>query len=455
MAINSSIFRNYDIRGESGTELTQEAAYKIARAYAKYTGAKKVVIGSDMRDSSPVLKKATIDGLVDSGVDVEDAGMISTDVIYYVLVQGNHDGGIMITASHMPKQFNGMKMLRLGRKCRKPKPIGKGLGMEQIEEFANNLEEPTAEKGSYQEIDVWDGYTEFVHSFANVTSIKKLKVVMDAGNGMGGVVAEKVFKGIDLDTTEMFFEPDGNFPNHDANPIIPKNRVDIIAKVKEVGADLGIAWDADCDRCYFIDENGDFVNGDFITALLAVHFLKRKKGAGIVYDIRSSDAVKDWIEKMDGVAYPERVGHTYIKAKMRETDSVFGGEISGHYYFADNGFMDNGFIPALILLEIISKEGKSLSEIISDLGEYHVSGEINYQVDDVPGIYAKFEERFADAELDKMDGLSVIYPDWKFNVRPSANDPVLRLNLEATTKEKLKEKLKLIAEMIGGKLADE
>lgn len=439
--LEQGIFRNYDIRGEYGTELTSESVYTIARAYAVFSGAKKVVIGSDARVSSPELKAAAVKGLQDSGIDVEDVGMSSTDVLYFATWHGKYDGGIMITASHMPKQFNGMKFLHMDGDVLAP--IGRGFGMEELQDIANSIDEhSTAEAaGTYTEIDVWDDFVKYVHSFVDVGNIKNLHVVMDAGNGMGGLVADRVFKGFEMNMDTMFFEPDGTFPNHDPNPFIPENRVDIEKKVVEVGADIGIAWDADCDRCYFIDENGQFVHGDFITALLAVYFLKKNPGAHIVYDLRSSWAVKHWIEKMGGVGYVSRVGHTFIKPLMREHNAIFGGETSGHYYFRENMFMDNGFIPALIVLEMLATEGKTMSEMIAGLGEYHLSGEINFKVTDTKEVIARIKDVYHDGSQDTMDGLSVSYDTWHFNVRPSANDPVLRLNIEATSKELLEEKL--------------
>ena len=449
--LNSSIFRNYDVRGEYGAELTAEAVNTVARAYAHFSGAKKVVIGSDARISSPELKSAAVQGLTNEGVDVYDIGEVSTDVVYFAAGQGDYDGGIMITASHMPGKYNGMKFLRLSDGVLAP--IGKGLGMEELEKMANNLPESSdSETGQVQQIDIWQDYVSFVRGFVDTKKIGPLKVVMDAGNGMGGVVAEKLYKGLNLDITPLYFEPDGNFPNHDPNPILEENRRDIVAKVKGVGANLGVAWDADCDRCYFIDEKGEYVHGDFITTLLAINFLKKNPGAGIVYDLRSTWAVRDWIEKLGGTPHIVRVGHTYAKAKMRETNSILGGELSGHFYFADNKFMDNGFIPSLIIMEMMSKTGKKLSEMVDELGEYHVSGEINFEVDNIDEVIKKIEDKYSSGgEVSRLDGFSVYYDDWHFNVRPSANDPVLRFTAEAKSEEMLREKVAEISAIIEGK----
>ncbi|PIR74448.1 MAG: phosphomannomutase/phosphoglucomutase [Candidatus Magasanikbacteria bacterium CG10_big_fil_rev_8_21_14_0_10_47_10] len=448
--LDQSIFRSYDVRGEFGSELTEEAAYIIAHAYAEFTGAKRVVVGMDVRTSSPVLMGAVVRGLLERGCDVIDIGMVSTDVSYFSAWKYAFDGSIMVTASHMPKQFNGLKFLYVNAEGILV-PIGKGLGMEQLRDLANrpDIVRDVKKQGTLTGKDVWDDYVAFVRSFVDIGAIKPLHVVMDAGNGMGGLVAEKVFSGLPLVRADMNFEPDGRFPHHSPNPIVPKNRADIIAKVKEVGADLGIAWDADCDRCYFIDEKGTFINGDFITALLGKYFVQRNPGASIVYDAVSNRGVRHAVEAAGGIAYMERVGHVYIKHKMREIHAVFGGETSGHYYFAENHHMDNGFIPALIVMQMMSVTDKSLSALIGELGEYHVSGEINYIVEDVDAIYARLKESFSDGKVTTIDGLSIDYPEWHFNVRPSATDPVIRLNVEATSPTMVRDKVALVSEIIG------
>lgn len=448
--IDQSIFRNYDIRAEYGTALTEDAAYRVAHAYVEFAAPKTVIVGMDARVSSPSLKESVVKGLRERGVGVIDIGLVSTDAAYFAAWFYGYDGAIMITASHMPKQFNGLKFLRLDDGVLVP--IGMGLGMEELRDLANREDiVQVQEHGSVEEKDMWPDFVTFVRSFVDIDAIKPFNVVMDAGNGMGGYVGEKVFAGMSLKRTDLFFEPDGTFPNHSPNPIIPKNREDIIAKVKEIGADLGVAWDADCDRVYFIDEHGKYVDGDFVTALLGKVFVEKNPGAAVVYDIRASNVVKDTIEAAGGVAHRERVGHTYIKHKMREVEAVFAGEVSGHYYFAANKYMDSGFIPALMIMEMMSKTGKTLSQIIADLGDYHVSGEINFRINEKPeDIYARMRETFVNAQEDLMDGLSMNFDMWRFNVRPSANDPVLRLNMEASSNEMLQEKLANVKEVIGG-----
>jgi len=447
--ISKTLFRNYDVRGEFGLDLTPETAGIIAKSYATYAKPKRVVVGFDCRTSSPVLKDEIIKNLLECGVEVVDIGMVSTDVLYFATWNYKFDGGLMITASHMPKKYNGIKFLRLNENG-VLSPIGKGVGMEELETIAhsgNFIKSKT--EGKLDKKDVWGDFVDFTRSFVDIKTIKPLKVVMDAGNGMGGVVAEKVFANLGLNITPLYFEPDGNFPNHQANPFEEKNRVEWVAKTKELKADLGVAWDADCDRVYFLDENGDFVNCDFIISLLSINFLEKNPGAGVVYDLRASWVVKDWLDKLGGKGYIERVGHSYIKKRMSETQAVFGGEVSGHYYFIKNACMENGFIPALMIMEMMSKTGKSLSQLVKDLGNYYISGEINFTVADLKTILEKITTKYSNAkEISYQDGVSFNFADWHFNVRPSANDPVLRLNLEAKNKELMEEKLVEIKKVI-------
>ncbi len=446
-------FRSYDVRGEVPSEIDASTAYAIAQAFVKYNPAKRVVVGYDHRDSTPELKEALVRGLTDAGVDVWDIGQVTTDMTYFASWKYVGDGpdqiqgAVMITASHMPAQFNGFKFI-----TKDLKPIGKGSGMEELYAFASEIASgqmlASAVPGTVISKDVFPDYEAFLWSFVDKSKIKPLKVVMDAGNGVAGPIARKIFAGLGLDITELCFTPDAGFPNHEANPIIPENRVHIEAKVKEVGADLGIAWDADADRAYFISEKGDFIHGDFATALLAIQFLQKHPGAGIVYDLRASNVVPDTIRKHGGVPHMERVGHAHIKQRMRAEQAVFGGEVSGHYYFADNQYMDNGFLPPLMILELLSTSGKPLSQFITDLGEYHVSGEINSSVRDQQAAMAFLKERYADAKLLELDGVSIEYPDWRCNVRPSANDPVIRLNLEANSQALMEERTKEVLSII-------
>jgi phosphomannomutase len=436
--VNESCFRSYDVRGEYPIEIDETTAYQVGRAFVEFTKAKHVMVGGDTRLSTDALKKSLIQGVLDQGAGVSDIGLCTTDAVYFAThFYPESEGGIMITASHMPGQFNGFKFLN-----KELKPIGKGTGMEELYKISKNQSySPVSEKGTLSQKDIWKDYKEFVLSFVDVSSIRPYKVVMDAGNGMAGFVVEKVYKDLPIEIIPLFFEPDGNFPNHDANPILPENRVDIINKVKEIGADLGVAWDADCDRVYFIDETGTYIDGDFSTVLLGLHTLEKKPGAGIVYDVRASDAVKELIEKAGGKAFAERVGHSYIKARMRKEDAEFGGEVSGHYYIKRNAYAENGFVPPLMILERMSKEGKPISQMIKEFGDYYISGEINSTVESTDAVMKKLADKYADAQsIDYVDGISIRYPDWHFNVRPSANDPVIRLNLEAKSQSQMEEK---------------
>lgn len=442
LLVNKSVFRSYDVRGSVPQEMDASTAYAVARAFAAFNPANIVVVGYDHRQSTPGLRDALVKGLLDAGIDVWDIGCVTTDMAYfaswfYALGGGNPsgvEGAVMITASHMPAQFNGFKFI-----TKSLQPIGQGSGMEELYELASRVVPVAAgsKRGTLMKRDVTDDYVAYVRSIVDVSAIKAMKVVMDCGNGVAGPIVRRVFDGIPLAVTELCFDQDSTFPNHEANPIVPENRKDIEAKVTETGADLGIAWDADADRAYFIDEKGRFVHGDFLTALLAIQFLQKQPGAGIVYDLRASKVVADTVAKHGGNAYMERVGHAHIKRRMREERAVFGGEVSGHYYFADNRYMDNGMIPVFLVLDLLSRSGKTLSQLIDELGNYFVSGEINSKVKDQEAAMRALKERYADARLSFVDGISIEYGDWRCNVRPSANDPVLRLNLEADSPAKM------------------
>lgn len=439
-----SIFRSYDVRGAVPQDMDASTAYAVAKAFAAYNPAELVVVGYDHRSSSPALRQALIDGLLDAGVHVWDLGRVTTDMTYFASwfysSQGPQpqgvQGAVMITASHMPAQFNGFKFI-----TKDLQPIGQGCGMEQLAELAAAATDGAAPKrGTLTEKNVLADYLSFVWSFIDTKRIKPLKVVFDCGNGVSGPVVREVFKPLGLDMSELCFAPDARFPNHEANPIEPKNRLDIEQAVAKTGADLGIAFDADADRAYLIDERGQFVHGDFLTALLAKKFLALHPGAAIVYDVRASHVVRDTVLQAGGKPCMERVGHAHIKRRMKEERAVFGGEVSGHYYFTGNKYMDNGMIPALIALEMLSTQDKPLSTLIADLGPYFVSGEINSQVKDQKAVLAELKKTYADATISELDGISIDYPDWRCNVRPSANDPVLRLNLEAKTQAMMEQK---------------
>jgi phosphomannomutase len=434
--LNPTIFKAYDVRGVYPDEINEDTARAIGAAYIAYLKATDAAVTRDMRLSSPALADAFIDGVTSQGADVVDYGMAPTDMMYFAVARYGLEGGVQITASHNPKQYNGMKMVR-----REAFPLSGEAGIGDIRDMIANdrVPAPAARRGTVTKKDVLEPYVEHVMSFIDPSVIKPFNVVLDAGSGMGGLVAPKLFERLPCTTTRLCFEIDGRFPNHEANPLIEENRRDIVERVVAEKADIGIAWDGDADRCFFIDGTGAFVSGDFVTALLAEAFLMRHPGASVIYDLRASYAVKDTVERYGGTALMNRVGHAFIKQRMRESNAIFGGEVTGHYYFRDNFYADNGFIPALLMLELMSKKGQSLHELLQPLARrYFISGEINTKLasmDLVPMKLDQLAARYADARQYKLDGISVEYPDWHFNVRPSNTEPLLRLNLEATTAE--------------------
>lgn len=431
-----SIFKAYDIRGLYPTELNEDLARKAGRAFVAYLDASRIGVARDMRLSSPSMAAAFIEGAREQGAEVVDYGMTGTDMLYFGVCRDGLDGGAMVTASHNPKEYNGMKLVR-----RDALPLSGEAGIAEMREMIANdtIPAPSRPRGGRVEASLLDDYVEKVLSFIDVKAVRPFHVVLDAGSGMGGLVAPKLFAKLPCRTTTLCFEIDGSFPNHEANPLIEENRRDIVERVVAEGADIGIAWDGDADRCFFIDGSGEFIAGDFITALLAEAFLLKQPGSKIVYDCRASYAVKDTVATYGGEALMNRVGHAFLKRRMREEDAVFGGEVTGHYYFRDFYYADNGFIPALLILELMSKKGQTLRELLAPLREkYFISGEINTKVASMDEVERKIEglaARYADGHLSRMDGLSVAYPDWHFNVRPSNTEPLLRLNLEGVRPE--------------------
>ncbi len=435
-SLNPDIFKAYDIRGTYPDQVNEEAARAIGAAFVAYLGAKTIAVGRDMRLSSPALAQAFIDGATSQGCNVVDYGMIATDMLYFAVARDNHDGGVMVTASHNPKQYNGMKMVR-----REAFPLSGEEGISNIRDMiaGGTIPAPAATRGTVTTANALEPYVDHVMGFIDPSIIKPFSVVLDAGSGMGGLVAPKLFERLPCRTTRLCFEIDGRFPNHEANPLIEENRVDITERVLAEKADIGIAWDGDADRCFFIDGSGEFISGDFITALLSEAFLMKHPGSTIIYDLRASYAVRDVVARYGGTSLMNRVGHAFFKRRMRETNGIFGGEVTGHYYFRDNFFADNGFIPALLILELMSKKGQSLRDLLEPLrAKYFISGEINTKLASMDAVPAKLDQissKYADASQYKLDGLSVEYPDWHFNVRASNTEPLLRLNLEAQTPE--------------------
>jgi phosphomannomutase len=435
-SLNPSIFKAYDVRGIYPNEIDEVGAHAIGAAFVTYLEANHIAVGRDMRLSSPALAAAFIEGAAAQGADVVDYGMIPTDVLYFAVARDRHDGGVAITASHNPKQYNGMKMVRRGAF-----PLSGDAGISQIRDMiaANRLPPPAAQPGRVSNSDALEAYVRHVLSFIDPSVVMPFNVVLDAGSGMAGLVAPRLFERLRCRTTNLCFEIDGRFPNHEANPLIEENRRDIVERVLADRADIGIAWDGDADRCFFVDGAGEFISGDFITALLAEAFLLKHPGSTIIYDLRASHAVRDVVASYGGTSLMNRVGHAFFKQRMRETNAIFGGEVTGHYYFRDNFYADNGFIPALLILELMSKKRQSLHDLLDPLRRrYFISGEINTQLasmDDVPAKLDQIAARYADGHLYELDGISVEYPDWHFNVRPSNTEPLLRLNLEATDPE--------------------
>jgi phosphomannomutase len=441
MNLDPGIFKAYDVRGVYPSEINEEAARAIGAAFVAYLQATRIAVGRDMRLSAPALAAAFIDGATSQGADVVDYGMISTDMLYFAVARDGHDGGVQVTASHNPKQYNGMKMVR-----KEAFPLSGDDGLAEIRQMIDDdaLAPPASRRGQVTTKDVLDSYVDHVMSFIDPGAIAPFNVVLDAGSGMGGLVAPRLFDRLPCRTTRLCFTIDGNFPNHEANPLIEENRRDIVERVVAEKADIGIAWDGDADRCFFIDGSGGFVPGDFVTALLAEAFLLKHPGSTIIYDLRASYAVKDTVARYGAAALMNRVGHAFFKRRMRETNAIFGGEVTGHYYFRDNFYADNGFIPALLMLELMAKKGLSLHDLLKPLAaKYFLSGEINTtlkSMDLVPAKLVDIAATYADGRQYELDGLSVEYPDWHFNVRPSNTEPLLRLNLEATTAELMEKK---------------
>jgi phosphomannomutase len=436
MKVNPGIFKAYDVRGLYPEEINEDVAYEIGRAFVVFLDARRIAVSRDMRLSSPSIAAAFMDGALDQGCDVVDYGLMGTDMLYFAVARDKHDGGAQITASHNPKQYNGMKLVR-----REAFPLSGDSGISDIRDLiaGDKLPAKAARRGSMTTSNVFDDYVAHVMSFIDPSVIKPFNVVLDAGSGIGGLVAPALFDRLPCRTTRLCFEVDGTFPNHEANPLIEENRKDITEEVIRRKADIGIAWDGDADRCFFIDGNGEFIAGDFVTALLAEAFLLKHPGAKVVYDVRASYAVKDTVKRYGGTALINRVGHAFFKKRMREENAIFGGEVTGHYYFRDNFYADNGFIPALLILELMSKKGETLAGLLAPLREkYFISGEINTKLGDMAVVQQKLDDlalQYTDGHITKMDGVSVEYPDWHFNVRPSNTEPLLRLNLEATTPE--------------------
>lgn len=434
-AVNPEVFKAYDVRGLYPSEITEDLFHALGRAFVAYLGpGRRYAVTRDMRVSSPSLSAAFIDGARAQGGIIFDYGLTGTDMMYFAVAADHLDGGAQITASHNPKQYNGCKMVR-----QEAFPLSGESGIKEMKEMivAGALPPLSSTPGRCEKRDIMNRYVDHVMSFIDPSIVKPFNVVLDAGSGVAGLVAPRLFDQLPCRTTRLCFDVDGTFPNHEANPLIEENRRDITERVVADRADAGIAWDGDADRCFFLDGAGEFIAGDFITALLAEAFLLKYRGSTIIYDVRASWAVKDIVGRYGGKALMNRVGHAFIKERMRKEDAIFGGEVTGHYYFRDNFYADNGFIPALLILELMSKKGQSLRDLLAALREkYFISGEINTKVSNMAVVNEKVEtlaREYRHGNMYRLDGISVEFPDWHFNVRPSNTEPLLRLNLEALT----------------------
>jgi phosphomannomutase len=433
--LSPDIFKAYDIRGLYGADIDEDAAELIGRAFArviaeledKPTSELRLGLGRDMRLTAPALAARYRDGMMSEGATVLDAGMAGTEMLYFLVGSRDLDGGLMCTASHNPKAYTGAKLVRRGAIA-----LSGDEGIQDVRRFIEaGLPEPPG-GGHAEEVDVYEEFQETVLGFVDPSVVKPLRVVLDGGNGMAGPMVGPLLHRLGLDLVETYWTPDGSFPDHEPNPLLPENRELIMRRVVAEGADLGIAWDGDADRCFFIDDAGNFVDGDFLTALLADSMLRKEPGATILYDVRASRAVPDTVERRGGRALRNRVGHAFFKTRMREEHAVFGGEVSGHYYFHDFYCADSGTVPALLMLELLSVEGKRTSELLEPYrSHYFISGEINSEVADPQAKMEEIAERYADARQDRLDGISIDYDDWHFNVRSSNTEPLLRLCLES------------------------
>ena len=439
--MDPGIFKAYDVRGLYGEQLDEALAYRIGRAYARVLGDLegkavtdlRVALGRDMRLQAPDMAGAYREGILDEGASVTDVGMVGTEMLYFAVGSADLDGGLMCTASHNPKAYTGAKLVRRGALA-----LSGDAGIGEIRDIVTAGEPgpPAVERGELSELDVTADFHAAAMAFIDPSVVTPKRVVLDGGNGMAGPMVGPLLDQLPVEQIATYWEPDGEFPDHEPNPLLPENRTFIVKKVLSEGAELGIAWDGDADRCFFIDDTGKFVDGDFLTALLGEAILLREPGATILYDVRASRAVRDTVEAAGGTAKVNRVGHAFFKSRMREEGAAFGGEVSGHYYFRDFYCADSGTLPALLVLELLSRRGERMSELLARYREnYFISGEINSEVSDQDAKMREIADRYSDGEIDWLDGVSVEYDDWHFNVRPSNTEPLLRLNLESLVSE--------------------
>ncbi len=436
MQVDASIFKAYDIRGTYPDQLDERVARAIGRAFATFLKAEQVVVGRDMRLSSPAVFAAVVDGLTAQGAGVIDIGMVSTDQYYFACAELGHPG-MMVTASHNPPQYNGFKMVR-----RMPYLLSGDEGIQDLRRIVeNDAFAPEKTRGQVHTQDLSQGFVDKVLGLIDVQGLKPLKVIADTGNGMVGPILKRVYERLPVQLTGLYLDPDGRLPNHGLDPMQPENRAELQRRVREERADVGFAFDGDGDRFFVIDDRGEFVSGDFLTALLGCYLLEKNPGSRILHDVRASWAVPELIGQAGGTALMERVGHAFMKTRLKQEGAVFGGEVTGHYYFRDFFGADSGIVPSLIVLELLSQKGVKLSELLAPLeAKYFISGEINSKVADPQGRLQALASRYADARIERMDGISITYPDWHFNVRASNTEPLLRLNLEARSRAQMEAK---------------
>jgi phosphomannomutase len=437
--VPEQIFKAYDVRGLYGDDIDEDTSEQLGRAFVrvladlagKDAGDLRVGLGRDMRLTAPDLSERYKKGMTSEGAHVLDAGQVGTEMLYFLVGSRGLDGGLMCTASHNPKAYTGAKLVREGAIA-----LSGDSGIQDMRRMVESGMGESPGGGSSEDVDVYGEFHAAAMKFIDPANVKPMKVVVDGGNGMGGPMVGPLLDQLPLDLVKLYWEPNGEFPDHEPNPMLEENRRFIVDKVRETGADLGIAWDGDADRCFFVDDTGRFVDGDFLTAILAEHLLAKKPGSAILYDVRASRAVPDIVAAAGGTAHANRVGHAFFKTRMRDEGAIFGGEVSGHYYFHDFYNADSGTVPALLILEKLSVEGKKMSELLEPLrSKYFISGEINSEVEDGEAKMKELEDRFSDGEISHLDGTSVDYPDWHFNVRPSNTEPLLRLTLESLVSE--------------------
>lgn len=435
--LTRSAFKAYDIRGRVPEELNEELAYRIGRACAEYLQAKKIVVGFDIRKSSESLATALALGINDAGTEVIDIGLCGTEMVYFATSHLKADGGIMITASHNPKEYNGMKIVR-----KESRPISGDSGLKEIEELAitGKFGRPAAERGKIQQADILKAYVQHLLSFIDVSVLKPLTIVTNAGNGCAGIVLNELEEHLPFKFIKVHNNPDGTFPHGVPNPILEENREATAKHVREMKADLGIAWDGDFDRCFLFDENGAFIEGYYMVGFLAENFLAKNNGAKIIHDPRLVWNTLEIAEKYNGIPVQSKTGHAFIKERMRKEDAIYGGEMSAHHYFKDFFYCDSGMIPWLLVVESLCRQDKTLSELVKErMEKFPVSGEINRTVENAAEVINKIEQQYATSavKVDYTDGLSIEYDKWRFNVRMSNTEPVLRLNVETRGDKKL------------------